>query len=100
MKERIIIRHNLKQIPKARELEQMANNDSCFGRYMSIIKEIEAWKNSAGVKVVTISVKRRTHAAAIKEFRDLYQPKNYFVRWNQGTLYRDDSIDVYYTERM
>lgn len=65
-----------------------------FGRQIEYRREIEAWK--AGAKVVHISQKRRTSAAAMKEFRGLYQPKEYFTTFSDQPNYRDDSFVVFY----
>lgn len=89
-------RHNVKQLPKHKELEQMANNDAGFGRMIDASKAIAEWRKQEGLKTVHISVKRRSHAAALKEFRDLYTPAEYFTSWSLGSGYRDDSIEVTY----
>jgi hypothetical protein len=89
-------RHNVKTLPKFKDLEQLANSDSAFGRKRAAYKAVSEWCKQEGLKSVYISVKRRSHAAALKEFRDLYTPVEYFSSWTQGFNYRADSIKVIY----
>lgn len=66
-----------------------------FGRQIEFAKKIEAFKAKA--KTVHISQKRKTHAAAWKEFKELYQPVEWFTTYLDGTNARDDSFEVWYT---
>lgn len=65
-----------------------------FGRqveYLRIVKEFKETANS-----VHISIKRRTAAAALKEFKELYQPTEYYARFYDSNDCRDDSVEVFY----
>lgn len=65
-----------------------------FGRQIEYAKKIEAFKASA--KSVHISQKRKSHAAAWKEFKELYNPTEWFTTYLDGPTARDDSFEVWY----
>lgn len=65
-----------------------------FGRQIEHLRTIQDFKASA--KVVHISQKRKTSAAAIKEFKDLYQPSEFYCEFHDSADCRDDSFPVYY----
>jgi hypothetical protein len=98
-KAKVCIRHhNIKELPARAEMERLANNDSCFGWYIPVSRMMAQWKDDARTKKAWVSVKRRTHAKAIKEFKELYAPESFLVSWHQGPEWRDDSIEVFYRE--
>ena len=67
-----------------------------FGQQLEYFRKIEEYKKSA--KSVHISQKHRSTSKALKEFKDLYQPKSFFCKNTEGEWYKDDSIEVFYTE--
>lgn len=72
-----------------------AFNSMPFGRQMEYRGLISAFK--ARAKSVHISQKRKSTAAALADFKKLYQPHEYFLMDTSGPGYRDDSIQVWYT---
>jgi len=81
-------------IPKDRDLNKMV-----FGRQIEYIKKIHEWKK--GAKKVYLSQKRQTFSKAIKEFKNLHKPKNWFTptkNKKDSPNYWDDGIEVYYEE--
>lgn len=65
-----------------------------FGRQIEYRHKIEEFKAKA--QSVHISQKRRTHAAAWKEFKGLYEPEEYYTSYYDEPSYRDDSFQVWY----
>ncbi len=65
-----------------------------FGRQLEHLRAIAEWKK--GAKSVYISQKRRSTAAAIKEFRSLYSPSEWYFEDSAKDGYRDDSFQVFY----
>jgi hypothetical protein len=65
-----------------------------FGRQLEYFKAIELWKKEA--KTTYVNQKCRSTSKAICEFKDLYQPKEYFYIDRETANYRDDSIEIYY----
>ena len=92
---RTYIRHNIKQLPKQRELESIENGSN-FSRVIDASRKVKEWKAQADIQKAWLGVKRRSVASALKEFRELYEPSEFFLRWTEGTMYRDDSLEVYY----
>ena len=90
-----VIVHNLKTIPKNAAF-YWNNNGSGFTKQMEIRKAITAFCEQPGIKKVWLSRKRKSTTAAIKEFKDLYSPKNYFSQFMDA----DDSFEVFYTEKI
>lgn len=67
-----------------------------FGRQLDFSKDLQNYKNTA--KQIYLSQKGRSHTKAMKEFKALYKPKNYFVPPFACDPNRyDDSFLVYYT---
>ena len=90
-----VIVHNLKTIPKNAAIYWNVNGSS-FNKQMEIRKAITAFCEQPGIKKVWLSRKRKSTTAAIKEFKDIYVPKNYFSQFMDG----DDSFEVFYTEKI
>lgn len=65
-----------------------------FGRQIEYRRKIDDFMSRA--KSVHISQKRRTHAAAWKEFKGLYEPEEYYASYHDESGYRDDSFQVWY----
>jgi hypothetical protein len=93
MMKKVII-HNLKTIPKDAAF-YWNNNGSGFARQMEIRKSITAFCEQPDIKKVWLSCKRKSTTAAMKEFKLLYCPKNYFSQFMDG----DDVFEVFYTEK-
>ena len=90
-----VIIHNLKAIPKDAAF-YWNNNGSGFTKQLEIRKAITAFCEQPGIKKIWLSRKRKSTAAAMKEFKDLYGPKNYFSQFMDG----DDVFEVFYTEKI
>jgi hypothetical protein len=90
-----VIIHNLKTIPKNAAF-YWNNNGSGFTKQMEIRKSITAFCEQPGIKKVWLSRKRISTADAVKEFKALYGPKNYFLQFMDG----DDVFEVFYTEKI
>ncbi len=71
-----------------------AYNQLPFGRQLEFAKKIEEFKASA--KTVHISQKRRSHASAWKEFKELYNPTEWFAQYEDSSNVRDDSFQIWY----
>lgn len=71
-----------------------AYNQLPFGRQLEFAKKIQEFKESA--KTVHISQKRRSHAKAWKEFKELYQATEWFTLYEDGDRVRDDSFQIWY----
>lgn len=65
-----------------------------WGRQVEYLQKIETWKQYS--KKIHISQKSRSTAKAIKEFKDLYRPTEYFFVDRETANYRDDSIEIWY----
>lgn len=65
-----------------------------FGRQIKYIRKFEEFKATA--KTVHISQKRCTNAAAMKEFKELYDPVQYYAEYHDEPGYRDDTFQVWY----
>lgn len=67
-----------------------------FGRQLDDLRAIAKFKETA--KSVWISQKRRSTAAAMKEFKALYLPTEYYAEMGkESSTYRDDTFQVWYT---
>lgn len=67
-----------------------------FGRQLEYLRKIQAWKE--GAEYVWLSQKRRSHAAAFKEFRAAHPQAEYFYEVHDSREYRDDTFQVFYKE--
>ena len=68
-----------------------------LGRRSEIFKKIEEFKKTA--KSTYISIKRKSATKAIKEFKDLYEVKEYFGMYHNDSFRKDDSFEIWYTQR-
>jgi hypothetical protein len=89
-----VIVHNLKSIPKDAAI-YWNNNGSGFSKQLEIRKAITAFCEQPCVKKVWLSRKRKSTTSALKEFKDIYRPQNFFSQFMDG----DDSFEVFYTEK-
>lgn len=89
----LIIKHNIKALPTPTEILRMKEHH--FGRYIDFSKQLKDWRSQPCVKRTTISQKRKSLTAAISEFRDLYNVKEYYASFGKN----DDSFEVYYIEK-
>ncbi len=65
-----------------------------FGRQIEFRQAIREFKESANF--VYVSIKRKTAAAALREFKFLYVPSEYYAVFNDSPECRDDSFGVWY----
>lgn len=78
------------------QLKEKHFNILPFGRQIEYLRKIDDWKKTA--KKIHISQKCRSTAKALKEFKDLYRPSEYFFVDRETANYRDDSIEIWYKE--
>ena len=67
-----------------------------FGRQIELFPKLNEFKERA--KHTWICQKRRSNAAAIREFKDLYRPKEWLAEYHDDPNYRDDGFQVWYVE--
>lgn len=91
MKKKIV--HNLPSIP--RDAKVYFNMSSGFTKQLEIRKQVKAFCEQPGIKTVWLSRKRISTTKAMKEFKDLYDPKNFYSMFGEG----DDSFEMFYTEK-
>jgi hypothetical protein len=65
-----------------------------FAELMEQHGRIAAFKASA--KSIHVSAKRRSYAAALREFKALYRPSQWYCVTREGPMFKDDSIQVWY----
>jgi len=66
-----------------------------YGRQLDSLKAIQYYKTTA--ISIWISCKRRSFNTALKEFKDLYRPTSYFVKYRiPDEFYSDDCVEVFY----
>lgn len=63
-----------------------------FGRKIEVFHVLKAWRQDAQTKSVWVSQKRKSLAAALREFRDLYSAKEFFAEFGKN----DDSFEIFY----
>ena len=83
-------------IPKDKDLNKMI-----FGRQIDHLKKIREWLAQPNLKKAWLSQKRQSFAAAMREFKDLYQPKEWYTRTKPKGMspnYYDDGIEVFYID--
>jgi len=67
-----------------------------WGRQVEYHRIIRDFRETA--KSVHVSIKHRTPAQALKEFKELYKPSEYYARFYCSNDIRDDSVEVFYKE--
>lgn len=86
-----VILCNIKGIPKEYA-------DLPFGRQLDFAKQIEEWKKTANS--IHLSQKRQSYKKAIREFKELYDPTEYFTKFHADKdNYWDDSFQVFYKQK-
>lgn len=65
-----------------------------FGRQIEHRRKIQEFQATA--KTTWVSQKRKKRKAAIKEFLDLYDAKQYYYTCSDGPNVRDDSFQIWY----
>ena len=65
------------------------------GRQSDFAMKIAEFKRNA--KKAYVSQKRKSNAAAWREFKEAYQPDQYFAQYFDGPAVRDDVFEVFYT---
>jgi len=82
--------HNIKGFTPAKSM-------SYDGIHMDEWKKIEEWKKHPDTKSAWISQKRRSLSSALKEFRELNNVSEFFMRFqNQTANFKDDVLEVFY----
>lgn len=89
-----VIVHNLKTIPKDAAI-YWNNDGSGFSKQLGIRKAIAVFCEQPGIKKVWLSRKRKSTTAALKEFKDLYAPKNFYSMFEEF----DDVFEMFYMEK-
>ena len=89
-----MIVHNIKGITSPLAAE------SNFGRKIELNNEVKAWKSQNEVKTGYLSCKRRSWKVALREFKKLYNVKEFFIACpDQTANWSDDSITISYTTK-
>lgn len=79
-------------------LKDKEYNGMVFGRQIEYARIIRDWKDDPKTKTVHISMKRRSFAKALKEFKDLYKPTAWYVGYWDLADYRDDAVEFFFRE--
>ena len=82
---------------KKQVLERYVNPQGTdYGRYLTerqaFYEDLEEWKRSSKTKKTWISLKGQSLPKAMKEFRDLYDPTEWYSRIDT----RDHSAEIWY----
>jgi hypothetical protein len=88
-----VIIHNLPVIPKNADI--YFNMSSGFSKQLEIRKQVKAFCELPGIKTVWLSRKRVSTTKAIKEFKALYEPKNFYAMFDE----LDDTFEMFYMPR-
>jgi hypothetical protein len=91
----LCVKHNLKGLAKEKELRSMP-----FGRYIEQNKIVKEFKAAEDTKTSHISIKRKTVAAAFREFKELNNVDKFYAQFHNGRYVKDDSFAVHYTEKV
>lgn len=68
-----------------------------FGRAIQSLTAIRQFKATATKGYV--GCKRRASKAAVKEWLQLHNPKQYFAEWGSDSeFFKDDVVEIYYLE--
>ena len=65
-----------------------------FGRRIEVDRKIADWKKSA--ESTWLSQKRKSATKAISEFKDLYEPEEWFCKYMALPDRRDDTFEMFY----
>jgi hypothetical protein len=76
-------------MPKDKEYNQMP-----FGRQIEFRGKIQEFKDTAQSN--HFSTKGKSFKAALKEFLNLYKPKEYFCLDTETPTYKDDSVEIWH----
>jgi hypothetical protein len=71
-------------------------NKLSFGRQIEYFNLIEKFKQSPETKKVWFSQKRISNSKALKEFKKLYQPKEFYYSTHDSQNHKDDSFEIFY----
>lgn len=88
------IKHNLKGLAKQAELQRMP-----FGSFIEQNKIISDFKSNPATKTIHVSIKRKSVATALKDFKHLYDVDKFYSRFNSGPDRKDDVIEIFYTTK-
>lgn len=91
----VIYNHNIKSLPKAKD---MTNDFSLVAANQGNMKE---WLSNPLTMKAHISTKRRSLAAALKEFRELNNVGEYFMSYRrQDENWKDDSLEIHFRHKV
>lgn len=76
-------------MPKEKDFNGMP-----FGRQIEHFKKLQEFKETA--KRGHLGQKRKSTAAALKEFIQLYNVVEYYFKDTETSCYRDDSLEIFY----
>ena len=83
-------RLKIENFPKEKDYNGMS-----FGRRLDYRKPLEDFMNRS--KIGHLATKHKSVAKALKEFKDLYNVREYYFIDRQSKFYHDDSIEIHYT---
>ncbi|WP_138437930.1 hypothetical protein [Marinobacter shengliensis] len=73
-------------------LKPLCNDNLPFGRKIDIFRALKEWRQDPQTKSAWLSQKRKSFATALREFKDLYDAKEYFAEFGKN----DDSFQIFY----
>ena len=86
---------------KGEKVKPKEVNSLSFTDKWEFTKRVNAWKETDRVQTVWLSQKRQSFAKAMKEFKDLYQPTEYFVATHTcREAYFDDTFEVFFKTKI
>jgi len=89
-----VIHHCVKSFPKPKELIVTVGPHGRFTDLVEFRRKLKSWKEDPATKSTWFSQKGRTQAAAIREFKDLYQPIEFYAEFGKN----DDSFEIFFRE--
>ncbi|WP_372997482.1 hypothetical protein [Marinobacter sp.] len=75
-----------------KDFKILTKNRVPLGHQMDAMRALKTWKEDEKTRKAWISQKRKSFTAALREFRDLYEAKEYYMAFGK----HDDSIEVFY----
>ena len=68
-----------------------------FGRQIESLEIIRKFR-SAAKKGYASTKGGKSSLKAVNEWLKLYKPKEYYAQWREDSTYKDDSIEISYTD--
>lgn len=75
-----------------KEFKSLENPNLSFRQRISLEKRLKEWRNSPSTKRCWASKKRQSIAKALREFKDLYDAKEFCTSFGEN----DDSFEILY----